>query len=157
MNNEGSGLSADLGGRADRAIERYTAKRAEYRRDRLAFKEAAAHDLLLAKVPSLAIKIGRAISEFNDRASDSSLRVAVTSDGAPHFALTIFKISAVGIFDPALELLLTVDHDGDVIGFISGKGDKDRLMKVAIADLSEAQIFEMILVLVERELDSNQF
>jgi hypothetical protein len=81
----------------------------------------------------------------------------VTSDGAPHFALTIFKISAVGIFDPALELLLTVDHDGDVIGFISGKGDKDRLMKVAIADLSEAQIFEMILVLVERELDSNQF
>jgi hypothetical protein len=150
-------MNADLGKRAEHIIERYNAKRREYREEHPPSQEAAAHDLLLAEVPKLSAKIDRAISEFNDRASDTSLRVSVHVDGARHFSMTIFKISAVGIFDPNLELSLTVDHDGDVIGFISGKGDVDRLAKVPIVDLTEPQIFEMILEFIDRELDTHQF
>jgi hypothetical protein len=150
-------MNTDLGKRADHIIERYNAKRTEYREAHPPSKEAAAHDLFLAEVPKLSAKINRAISEFNDRASDTSLRVSVLVDGAPHFSLAIFKIRAVGIFDPNLELSLTVDHDGNVIGFISGKGDTDRLAKVSIVDLTDPQIIEMILELVDRELDTHQF
>jgi hypothetical protein len=157
MNSGGDTMNTDLGKRADHIIERYNAKRTEYRKTHPPSREAAAHDLYLAEVPNLSAKIDRAISEFNDRASDTSLRVAVRVDGAPHFSLTIFKIGAVAIFDPKLELSLTVDYDGNVIGFISGKGDTDRLAKIGIVDLTEPQIFEMILELVDRELDVHQF
>jgi hypothetical protein len=150
-------MTNDLGKRAEQIIERYKAKRSEYRKEHPPSKEAAALDLLLAEVPKLSAKIDRAISEFNDRASDTSLRVSLHVDGTPHFSLTIFKIRAVGIFDPNLELSLTVDHDGNVIGFISGNGDTDRLAKGPIGDLTDPLIFAMILELVERELNAHQF
>jgi hypothetical protein len=140
--------------RADRIINLYKAKKAEYRDRHPASKEAVAHAQLLAEVPNLGEKIARAASEFNDRASEAGLRVSVEADNAPHFALAIFKVRASGLFEPAFELSLTVDHDGNVIGFITGQGNTDRLIREPILTLTSAQIFDMIIDVVEIEVDS---
>lgn len=150
-------MNSDLNRRADSVIERYNAKRAEYGRNHPTSKEVVTHDLIFAEVPNLAAKIDRAIGEFNDRASEASLRVAVNIDDGPHISLTIFKIFTIGIFEPELMLTLSVDNDGCVVSFISNKRDTERLNRISIFDISEAQIFEMILALVERELDLERF
>ncbi len=150
-------MAVDIGQRVERVLERYNAKRSEFRREREKSKEATAHNKFLEEVPVLSAKIERAIADFNDMASDTTLRVTKYVDNAPHFSVIIYKISAVGIFDPDMELSLTVDHDGNVIGFICGGKDTHRLVKMPMFDLTEAKVFEMILELVERELDAHHF
>src|ERR1700709_465092 len=86
-------MAGDIGQRAERVLERYNAKRSEFKQEREKSKEAAAHNKFLEEVPALSAKIERAIADFNDRASETPLRVTKYVESAPHFSVMICKLS----------------------------------------------------------------
>jgi hypothetical protein len=139
-------------------MDRYAKEKAQRERRLAGTPQSDARrvrEMVLSELSGLSSKISDAVGEFNDLGADTGMEIEIRADPAPHYAVAVYRLTLKSVFTAQFELIISVDADGRMIGFLSSADSSETrpLKRLPISQVMASDISQMLITLVESELD----
>ena len=143
---------------ASALLDRYAEEKAKWETRQAGSMQSDArriHQKVLSELAGLSARISDAVGEFNDLGSQAGLAIDLHADPAPHYAVAIYRMALKSVFAAQFELIISVDADGLMVGFLSSADNSETrpLKRMPAADAKTSDISQMLIVLVSSELE----